>query len=140
MPEYRGSCHCGAVGFLYRTDVEPEDWSIRACQCAFCRAHDALSASDPLGSLEFTAKDPDLLGRYRFGLKTADFLLCRQCGIYIGALIETEHGQYGIINTHALDEAPDDLSPTEPMTYDSEDTAARVSRREKRWTPVTASS
>lgn len=139
MPEYRGSCHCGAIGFLYRTDAAAQDWSIRACQCTFCRAHDALSASDPSGSLEFTAKSPELVNRYRFGLKTADFLLCRQCGVYIGAVIETEQGQYGIINTHALLETPENLSTTEPMTYDSEDVAGRVSRREDRWTPATSS-
>jgi hypothetical protein len=138
MPKYRGGCHCGAIGFLYRTDVAPEDWSIRACQCTFCRAHDALSASDPAGSLEFTAKHPERLNRYRFGLKTADFLLCRECGVYIGALIDTEQGQYGIINTHALLKTPKNLSPVAPMTYDSEDVAGRVSRRELRWTPATS--
>ena len=100
--EYQGSCHCGAIGYRYRTPIAPDQWSIRACQCRFCRAHDALSASDPNGFIEFTVADPKQLNRYRFGLKTADFLLCRECGVYIGALIETENGQFGIINTHAL--------------------------------------
>ncbi len=136
LTEFRGSCHCGAIGFRYRTAIAPERWSIRACQCKFCRASDALSTSDPAGSLEFTASDPDLLNRYRFGLRTADFLLCRECGVYIGALIETDHGQFGIINTHALVETPEKLAATEPMSYNSEDTAERVSRRETRWTPV----
>jgi len=139
MREYPGCCHCGAIGFHYRTDLAPEDWSIRACQCTFCRAHDALSASDPSGSLEFTAKDSERLNRYRFGLKTADFLLCRECGVYIGALIDTEQGQYGIINTHALSRKPENLASIEAMSYDSEDVAGRVSRRELRWTPATSS-
>lgn len=139
MAEFRGSCHCGAIGFLYRTDAAPESWSIRACQCGFCRAHDALSASDPGGSVEFTSSNPELLNRYRFGLRTADFLLCRQCGVYIGALIETEKGQFGIINTHALTETPEKLAPIEPMTYDAEDVSGRVARREDRWTPASSS-
>ena len=134
--EYQGSCHCGAIGYRYRTDVAPEQWLIRACQCRFCRAHDALSASDPAGSVEFTVADPKLLNRYRFGLRTADFLLCRECGVYIGALIETENGQFGIINTHALLQSPEMLAATQPMSYDSEDVGGRVSRREKRWTPA----
>lgn len=137
--EYPGSCHCGAIGYRYRTELAPEQWSIRACQCTFCRAHDALSASDPSGSVEFVAENPDLLNRYRFGLRTADFLLCRECGVYIGALIETEQGHFGIINTHALLEAPTNLAVTEPMTYDSEDVSGRVSRREQRWTPAISS-
>ncbi len=134
--EFQGSCHCGAIGFRYRTTIAPERWSIRACQCRFCRVHDALSASDPTGSLEFTASDPDLLNRYRFGLRTADFLLCRECGVYVGALIETDQGQFGIINTYALVKAPEKLAVTGPVSYNSENIAERVSRRETRWTPV----
>ncbi len=133
--EYQGSCHCGAIGYRYRTDIAPEQWSIRACQCSFCRAHDALSASDPAGSIEFTVANPKLLNRYRFGLRTADFLLCRECGVYVGALIETENGQFGMINTHGLLQSPEMLA-AQPMSYDSEDVGARVSRREKRWTPA----
>ena len=40
------SCFCGSIGYEYETAVSVADWSIRACQCAFCRAHDALSTSD----------------------------------------------------------------------------------------------
>lgn len=134
--EYQGSCHCGAIGYRYQTALAPERWSIRACQCRFCRAHDALSASDPSGSVLFAVADEKLLNRYRFGLRTADFLLCRKCGVYIGALIETERGQFGIINTHALLNTPNSLAATAPVSYDTEDVAGRVSRREKRWTPA----
>lgn len=134
--EYQGSCHCGAIGYRYQTALAPERWSIRACQCRFCRAHDALSASDPSGSVLFAVADEKLLNRYRFGLRTADFLLCRKCGVYIGALIETERGQFGIINTHALLNTPNSLAATAPASYDTEDVAGRVSRREKRWTPA----
>lgn len=133
---FDGRCHCGAIGFRYGTAIVPENWSIRACQCSFCRAHDALSTSDPHGSLQFTASRPELLNRYRFGLRTADFLLCRECGVYIGALISTAGGQFGIINTHALIAPPDRLAATEAISYDAEDTDGRVSRRETRWTPA----
>lgn len=134
--EFQGSCHCGAIGYLYRTDIAAEQWSIRACQCNFCRAHHALSASDPTGFVEFKVADPKFLNRYRFGLRTTDFLLCRECGVYIGAFIETETGQFGIINTQALLQTPENLAAAEPMHYDSEDIAARTSRRELRWTPA----
>lgn len=136
MSEFQGSCHCGAIGFRYQTTIAPERWSIRACQCSFCRTHDALSTSDPTGSLEFTSDDPDALNHYRFGLRTADFLLCRKCGVYIGAVIETDQGQFGIINTHALIGAPEMLAATKPASYDAEDVAGRVSRRQTRWTPA----
>ena len=138
MPEgnYRGSCHCGSIGYVYTTALVPEDWSVRACQCAFCRAHDALSMSDPQGRIEFSAADSSLLQRYRFALRTADFLLCRNCGVYIGAVIETGSGRYGIINTHCLAPVPESIAAVAPVSYDGEDTSGRVTRREARWTPV----
>jgi hypothetical protein len=134
--DYEGSCHCGAIGFTYSTEVRPNRWSVRACQCSFCRAHDALSTSDPDGSLAFTTSSPEMLQRYRFGLGTADFLLCRNCGIYIGAAIESDNGCFGIINTHALKSAPGDIAMAVPITYDNENTEGRISRRGERWTPT----
>lgn len=135
---YDGSCHCRAIGFRYTTSVDPHAWSIRACQCHFCRTHDALSTSDPAGNLLFTASDASLLQRYRFSLNTADFLLCRHCGVYIGAVIETPSGRFGIVNTHALTATPDNLAAVVPITYDQEKTDNRIGRRETKWTPVTA--
>ncbi len=134
--DYTGSCHCGAIGFTYRSGIKPERWSIRACQCSFCRAHDALSTSDPAGQIAFVASRPEMLRKYRFGLMTADFLLCKHCGVYIGAVIESLGSVFGIVNVHALEEAPANLAATAPISYDAEDVGGRVSRREQRWTPV----
>lgn len=136
--DYIGSCHCGAIGFILRSKKRPTRWSVRACQCSFCRAHDALSTSDPDGELEFTANRPEMLQKYRFGLGTADFLLCRNCGIYIGAAIESGNGRFGIINTHALKVQPKKLAKPVPISYDGENTEGRVSRRGERWTPVSS--
>jgi len=137
MTDYLGECHCGAIGYTYSSEAKPADWAIRACQCRFCRAHDALSASDPAATIAFVASEPDQLQYYRFGLNTADFLICRRCGVYIGAAIETPGGRFGIINTHALtDPVPDTANP-QPVSYDGERTEDRVDRRVERWSPVT---
>ena len=136
--DYSGSCHCGAIGYTYRTGIKPEQWSIRACQCSFCRAHDALSTSDPAGQIAFVASKPELLKEYRFGLKTADFLLCGNCGVYIGAVLASAGSVFGIVNVHVLKVTPANLAATAAISYDAEDVAGRVARREERWTPVTA--
>jgi hypothetical protein len=34
---YTGSCHCDAIGFHYVTSRDPSEWSVRVCQCRFCR-------------------------------------------------------------------------------------------------------
>lgn len=135
---YEGSCHCAAIGFDYHSRTAPDEWAVRACQCRFCRAHDALSTSHRDSRISFKVAVPDQLQRYRFGLMTADFLLCRNCGVYIGAVIETGKGRFGIINTHALRPQPESIADAGAISYDGEVTDGRVKRREERWSPVIA--
>jgi hypothetical protein len=134
--EFEGSCHCTALGFSFTTALPLARWSVRACQCRFCRAHGALTTSDPAGRLAFHANGTPTLQRYRFGLKTADFLLCTRCGVYLGAQIETTRGAFGIVNVRAI--VPTSIALPDPAAadYGAEDAAARISRREKRWTPM----
>lgn len=95
-----------------------------------------MSCSDPDGDLAFSAADAQALNRYRFAMRTADFLLCRNCGVYIGAVIETGSGRYGIVNTHALSNAPKNMAGVAPISYEAEQKGGRIARRESRWTPV----
>jgi hypothetical protein len=124
------------LAFRYRTALPVQRWQIRACQCSFCRRHAALSTSDPGGLLEFHITGRDALHRYRFGLRTADFLLCAHCGVYIGAQIDTGRGTFGIINTRALAPVSAAMPAASAVSYDAEDPAARLSRRATRWTPL----
>ena len=90
MSAWLGRCHCGAVGFEYRTSMPPAEWSVRACQCSFCQKHGAAYTSDAAGSVRFMHEDAAALSRYRFGHKTADFVFCGRCGGYLGAVTEEE--------------------------------------------------
>lgn len=138
--EYLARCHCGALTARYRTSAEPSVWSLRACQCSFCRSHGALTTSDPAGSLEFRCGDPDQVRRYRFGGRTADFLICRGCGVYVGVQMASEMGRFGILNVLSLRPAVTGLPPAEPMDYGAEKGEIRRLRREAQWTPVAAES
>ena len=93
MPnDFTGSCHCGAIGFTFRTSIELPDWSIRACQCSFCRAHDAQSTSDPAGQISFIASRLESLQKYRFGYTpVASFKhsYVRQTSCYAGNVAST---------------------------------------------------
>jgi len=133
---FRGSCHCGALGFSFQTALAVSQWSVRACQCGFCRAHGARTTSDRTGRLAFCVGEAEALQRYRFGLKTADFLVCRRCGVYIGAQIATPHGAFGIVNTLAMLPLIEELPPATPVDYGSESVSERTERRELRWTPL----
>jgi len=133
---YPGGCHCGALSFTFRTERAPTEWTVRACQCTFCRAHDALSTSDPQGEIEFAAHRPEALQRYQFGQRTADFLLCRECGVYLGAVMDLPEGRYGIVNVHAFKPVPEGVPGPAPMSYEGESSADRGARRQQRWSPV----
>ena len=133
---YSGSCHCGSIGFSYRTNQPPMAWSVRACQCNFCRVHSALTTSDPAGAVEFHEYQAGSLQRYQFGQRITDFLLCRSCGVYIGAEIQTRAGRFGIININALHPVPGVLPRIAAMDYSAESVEQRVARREARWSPV----
>jgi hypothetical protein len=136
VASYEGQCHCEAIGFSYVTDLPAATWSVRACQCSFCRGHGARCTSDPRGSVRFRISTPKALVRYSFALRTANFLLCRRCGVYIAALLSTERGRFATINVSSIAPAPPDLPSAEPVSYDSESREQRVARREARWTPV----
>jgi hypothetical protein len=136
VPTFVGSCHCGALAFDYQTALPPARWSVRACQCGFCRSHAAATTSDPLGRLSFHVGENDCLQHYRFGLRTANFLVCRRCGSYLGAQIRTAHGCFGIVNTLALTPPAVELPLAVVADYGSESAMQRVTRREQKWTPL----
>lgn len=75
--------------------------------------------------------------RYRFGLKTADFLICRGCGVYIAAVIRIDGADFATLNVNVLDER-DAFDPAPQIFhYDDESDAERIARRRQRWTPTT---
>jgi hypothetical protein len=88
--EHRGGCHCGNLRLTLLLSTPPEAVRLRACQCSFCRAHATRTTSDSNGAVEVWAEDWSLVKPYRFGTGTAEFLICRRCGVYIGAFCDTQ--------------------------------------------------
>src|SRR5690348_16123597 len=126
--EYLARCHCGALTARYRTSLATSMWQTRSCQCSFCRAHAGLTVSDPAGSLEFAAFCPEQVQRYRFGRGATDFLLCRTCGVYLGASIELGR-RFGVLNVHVLRPIPLDLPQPVLMDYAAETLLEKQQRR-----------
>jgi len=86
--------------------------------------------------MNFVVQDRSTIIRYRFATKTAEFLICVQCGIYVGAQMEEEGRYYAIANLRALDANGAFAQRVQPMDYSGEDSSARRTRRASRWTPV----
>jgi len=128
---YQGACHCGAVSATYETDAPVR---LRQDGCGFCSSRGVKSASDPNGKLTLTSRAQ--LTRYRFGHKTADFLICPACGTYVATFMESEKGPIGVINVVglAIPELKDE--PAELASLDGESTEDRITRRVSRWTPM----
>ncbi|MCE9572836.1 MAG: aldehyde-activating protein [Deltaproteobacteria bacterium] len=129
-----GSCHCGALTIHLDTAKTPGDLPVRVCGCTFCRKHRPRYTSDPGGHVTIAAADAS---RYRFGLRLADFLICRTCGVFVAGYMPGAPGR-AVINLDTLVRADEFVSaPTQFTAYDSEDAAAREARRAKSWTPAT---
>ena len=135
MQAYHGGCHCGALRLTFETSRAPAEIQRRACQCSFCRAHGAVTMSDPDGVMRIDAK-ADALVRYRFGLKTADFLICSRCGIYVGAVYEDADDAWAIVNSNAMHERDAFSAEIEKIIYDGETPGSRGARRKAKWTPL----
>ena len=132
---YKGSCHCGAISFTLRASQPPDRWIVRACQCTFCRSHGARTTTDPSGSVTFQIADASKLQRYRFGLRSADFLICRDCGVYVAAVLTSPQGQFATLNINTI-RAALEVPAAVPISYEEESLEQKQARRELRWTPV----
>jgi hypothetical protein len=136
---HSGGCHCGNISVRLRLSCAPEQIALRSCSCSFCRAHGTRTLSDREGQAEIAVADWSLAERYRFGSRTADYVLCRRCGVYVGAVCETSSGWRAVINTNCLnDRAAFTQIPRAP-DYEGETAAARLDRRASNWMPVRVS-
>ena len=132
MKVFDGGCHCGNLTYVFEATRDLAELGLRACMCSFCRAHGARNTSDPNGNMRIKVADATKLQRYRFGLRTADFLICKDCGVYIGALLEDRF----TVNVNTFRDKPPLDFPLRPNDYGAEDANGRVGRRREKWTPV----
>jgi hypothetical protein len=137
MTEHRGGCHCGNLRLHLRLSRAPRDARLRACGCSFCRAHNTQTTSDPSGSVAIWAGNWSLVEPYRFGSSTSEFLICRRCGVYIGAVCETTAGTRAVININSLNDRAAFIQHPAPVDHDNETTEDRLVRRAANWTPAT---
>lgn len=109
MPQYHGTCHCGAVAFDF-TAIEITD-ALR-CNCSICKRKGAAltSFTVPPGNLAIRASE-DRLSTYRFGTKTAKHYFCNRCGIFTFVQTRLTPGEYRV-NLGCVDEVDSFSLPT----------------------------
>ena len=137
MITYKSFCHCRAIRVELMTTTDPSRVDIRLCQYSFCRAHVAISASDPDDKIKSLEVLKNSIGRYKFGTKSCDFIICRHCSVYLGAIMldnhktgyattQIKHFEYFQLFTKKLRQAH----------YEKEGIEVRLERRPNTWTPL----
>lgn len=127
-----GRCHCGRLSYRLATEVPPGLVHARACDCRFCRIHAARTWSDPQGAATIEVRDREMLRRYRFARRTADYFVCGNCGAYLGAVLTEDGRAWSTLNLRLSDL---DV-PEEPAHYAGEEARDRTERRKRVWTPT----
>lgn len=131
-----GGCHCGAIGLELTLPRPPEDEVIGACQCSFCRKHNARTVSDPGAAARLVVYEPAYLQRYCFGLAASTVVLCNRCGVYLVMLMVEDGKAWTTISIDALDDRARFIKPAEPRDFSGEALEGRRERRRARWTPT----
>jgi hypothetical protein len=133
-----GGCHCGNLKLRFYLSKPFDELPIRACQCSFCRKHNVRATADPDGRLEIKISDPAKLSKYRLGLGITDFIVCKECGVYVSATMEDEENGQVLANcvVNVLDMDLNEIKNSVDAHYDDEAAKSRLERRRGRWMKV----
>ncbi|MEP4378646.1 MAG: hypothetical protein ABJ215_06900 [Alphaproteobacteria bacterium] len=85
------------------------------------------------------------MSRYTFGLGSTEFLICRTCGVYVGAFMpDNDRGgepgnekAFANVMTSVLDARAEISNPPVPVHRSQENLEERRERRRAMWTPAT---
>jgi hypothetical protein len=144
MPELEGGCHCGNLRITAHLTREPGNYVPRACDCDFCRKHGAAYVSDPQGWVSIRVAAEADCSRYRQGSGSAEFLVCRRCGVLVAVLHghgpgtsrqtddDIGHGLHATLNVRALS-VPTAFAPEQTVSPKRLAAADKVRRWQEVW-------
>ncbi|MCK5000877.1 MAG: hypothetical protein KAS23_15145 [Anaerohalosphaera sp.] len=130
--KYFGSCYCGNIKLHLHSNKNESQLVPRICSCPFCTRHGASYISDTQGELQVNYDDPENVSRFRFGHKTADFIVCAKCGVLVTVLSEIQGQLRAVININSM---PDHQFKESPIVtnFEGEKVEDRLARRAKNW-------
>jgi hypothetical protein len=68
--------------------------------------------------------------------RTADFLICGECGVFVAAITDTSQGKRAVINARVLDGVSLNWVSVVDVHFDDEGPPQRADRRSLHWTAV----
>jgi hypothetical protein len=132
MHKLNGGCHCGNILVEMELAHAPGAYSPRACDCDFCRKHGASYVSDAQGSLRIRIKDERDSGKYHQGSGLADCLLCRNCGVLVGAFYQSDGRLYAAVNVKVVADRAD-FAAEQPVSPKKLSDSEKVERWQHIW-------
>lgn len=128
-----GACHCGNISFRLDWTPAPAEIRARECSCTFCRKHGGVWTSFPKGKLRVKIADAALVNAYEFGTRTAQFHVCRRCGVVPLVTSRIDGRLYAVVSVHAFEDVDSALIQVSPAVFDAETEATRLARRARGW-------
>ncbi|MCW9035534.1 MAG: hypothetical protein OQJ97_15045 [Rhodospirillales bacterium] len=126
-------CHCGNITLKFIPAKPLEDLFVRRCDCKFCNLHGVHWTSDPDGQLDIFVADIDILNRYQFGHRTAEFLVCACCGVVPAVLCEINGTTYGAFNINTAEDRLVFPENAKIVSFEGETLEDRLRRRSRNW-------
>ncbi|MEM7130367.1 MAG: hypothetical protein AAF702_28845 [Chloroflexota bacterium] len=139
MTTIYGGCHCGNIRYQFvRPDFDPNSDNalpVRACTCSFCIKHGGVYTSHPEGTLTAQIEDEARIQRYAFGTETAQFYICKECGVFPFVTSMLDGKTYAVVNVNTFENVtPSALVPS-TADFEGEIVEDRLARRQRTWTP-----
>ena len=128
-----GTCHCGNITFELAWEPEPAAIPARACGCTFCVKHGGVWTSCPTGALRVRIGDESRVSKYRFGTGTAEFHICRECGVVPVVASRIDGTTYAVVNVNTFENVDPLLLSRAPASFDGESETVRLARRARNW-------
>lgn len=130
-----GRCHCGNITFELSWEPDPIEIPARACTCTFCTKHGGVWTSWPAGSLRVRIRQPELVNRYVFGTRTAEFHVCTRCGIVPLVTSRIDGHDYAVVNVNTFEGVRVSQLQRGAVSYEREAEEERLARRARNWIP-----
>jgi hypothetical protein len=131
--DIEGSCHCGNLKYALSWPGSQVEIPGRACGCEFCTKHGGVWTSHPEAILKYSVSDPNQISIYQFGTGTADFHICKRCGVPPFVISEIACVRYAVVNTNTFD-TPDSLEfIVSDTNFENETVDTRLERRISKW-------
>ena len=135
MRRIEGACHCGNIRFTFELPEPEGAIPVRACGCTFCQKHGGVYTSHPAGALAVRIAGAALVERYRFGTETADFHICRKCGVVPFVTSTIDAATFAVVNVNSFEDVDPGELDSSPTDFDGETVENRLARRRRGWIP-----